>query len=155
MQNYLNYIKMGNFSKAVSEALNESERRNENLRQEIESLEFQKQNSFKAPPKEWIDHRLDRLRETLNKNTVISSLALKELLGVIRLEPIMDEKADLYWTLDCFVAPNKFGAPRNDGGGGFKPYYVAHTKIQTLALLDEERKGSNWLRWRRREDSNP
>jgi hypothetical protein len=25
----------------------------------------------------------------------------------------------------------------------FKPYYVAHTKIQTLALLDEQYKGSN------------
>ncbi|MCK4786551.1 MAG: hypothetical protein KAV87_22520, partial [Desulfobacteraceae bacterium] len=27
----------------------------------------------------------------------------------------------------------------------FKPYYVAHTKIQTLALLDDKYKGSNWL----------
>jgi len=32
----------------------------------------------------------------------------------------------------------------------FKPYYVAHTTIQTLALLDEGQKGTNWLQWRRR-----
>ncbi len=57
--------------------------------------------------------------------------------------------------------------PRNDGGGStssrndgrgfrpFKPYYVAHTKIRTLALLDERYKGSNWSRWWRCRDSNP
>jgi len=32
----------------------------------------------------------------------------------------------------------------------FKPYYVAHTKIRTLALLDEGHKGTNWLQWRTR-----
>ena len=26
-----------------------------------------------------------------------------------------------------------------------RSYYVAHTSIQTLALLDEETNGSNWL----------
>ncbi|MDP8264709.1 MAG: hypothetical protein P9M12_04425, partial [Candidatus Aceula lacicola] len=35
----------------------------------------------------------------------------------------------------------------------FKPYYIAHTKIQTLALLDDKHKGSNWLQWRRKKDS--
>ena len=53
--------------------------------------------------------------------------------------------------------------PRNDGimdsrfrgnDKEFKPYYVAHTKIRTLALLDEEHKGSNWYHWRRVKDSN-
>ena len=35
-----------------------------------------------------------------------------------------------------------------------RPYYVAYSQIQTLALL-EEGKGSNWLRCRRGWDSNP
>ncbi len=26
-----------------------------------------------------------------------------------------------------------------------KPYYIAHSKIQTLAFLDDGTKGSNWL----------
>ena len=49
--------------------------------------------------------------------------------------------------------------PRNDEGKGFssndsfKPYYVAHTKIQTLALLDDRYKGSNWSRWWRWRDT--
>ena len=89
IQNYLNFIKVGNLSKAVSEALTEAEKRNEELTAEIGSLEFQKDNSFKAPPKEWINHRLENLRETLNKNTVSSSLALKELLAPINLEPVL------------------------------------------------------------------
>jgi len=137
IQNYLNFVKKGNLSKAVSEALNEAEKKNEELGQEMASLEFQKANSFKAPPKEWINHRLENLRETLNKNTVSSSLALKELLSPIMLEPVLAKENDFY---------GLFSGNDRD----FKPYYVAHTTIQTLALLDEGQKGTNWLQWRRR-----
>ena len=140
MQNYLNYIKVGNFSKAVSDALKEVETRGDNLKDEIKSLEFQKDNSFQSPPKEWITHRLEKFRETLNKNTVSAGLALKDVLGTIRLEPISDAEKDVYHLIE---------------GKKFKPYYIAHTKIQTLALLDERYKGSNWLRWRRARESNP
>ena len=141
IQNYLNFIRVGNLSKAVSAALTEAEKKNEELKQEVESLEFQKENSFKAPPKEWINYRLERLNETLNKDTVCSSSALKELLSPISLEPILTKEADLYRLFE--------GEEKN-----FRPYYVAHTKIRTLALLDEEHKGSNWCHWRRVEDSN-
>ncbi|MBU2101985.1 MAG: recombinase family protein [Candidatus Omnitrophota bacterium] len=137
IQNYLNFIKLGNVSKAVSEALTEAEKNSDELKQEVGSLEFQKENSFKVPPKEWIKHRLENLRETLNKNTVSSSLALKELLGPISLEPILTKENDFY---QLFSGDEK----------NFKPYCVAHSKIRTLALLDDERKGSNWLQWRRR-----
>jgi hypothetical protein len=47
---------------------------------------------IRLPPKEWIDHRLASLRETLNKDTVSSALALKELLGEIRLEAVMEKE---------------------------------------------------------------
>jgi len=135
IQNYLNFVKTGNFSKAVSEALSEAEKKNETLEQEISSLEFQKENTFKAPPKEWINYRLEQLRETLNKDTAASALALKEILSPILLEPIENKEADLYRLFE--------GEERD-----FKPYYVAHTKIQTLALLDERYKGANWYNWR-------
>ncbi len=134
IRNYLNFIKMGNFSKAVSEVLNEAERRSNDLREEIKSLQFQKENSFQSPPKEWVDHRLENLHQTLSKNTVASALALKEILTPIQLEPVVDEESDFYQIID--------------GEKKFKPYYIAHTKIQTLALLDERYKGSNWLHWR-------
>ncbi len=142
VQNYLNYIKVGNFSKAVSEALKEAERKNEDLKYEVKALEFQKQNNFKAPPKEWINHRLENLCETLNKNTTASALALKDLLGTIQLEPISEKDSDFYHII-------------NNGKKEFKPYYMAHTKIQTLALLDDKDKGSNWSQWWRRGESNP
>ncbi len=137
IQNYLNYIKTGNFSNAVSGALKEAESKGNTLKDELKSLEFQKENTFKSPPKEWINHRLGRLHETLNKNTTSSALALKEILGTIKLEPVTDKNSDFYYIV-------------SNGEKKFKPYYVAHTKIQTLALLDEKHKGSNWLHWRRR-----
>ena len=142
IQNYLNFIRTGNISKAVSEALTEAEKRNEELKQDVDSLEFQKDNSFKAPPKEWINHRLENLRETLNKNTVSSALALKELLAPISLEPVLTKESDFYQI---------FGGDEKE----FKPYYVAHTKIRTLVLLDKEYQSANWYHWRRGWDLTP
>ena len=43
-------------------------------------------------------------------------------------------------------SPSPLPSPPS-GEREFKPYYVAHTKIQTLALLDDRYKGSNWSRW--------
>ncbi|MFC1590404.1 recombinase family protein [Candidatus Omnitrophota bacterium] len=168
-QNYLNYIKMGNFSKTVSEALKEAEVKSEDLGEEINSLEFQKRNTFKAPPKEWIKDRLENLHETLDKDTCSSALALKDLLGTIQLEPISEEGEDFYGLMDeSFMPPHPNPLPQNSihaksgyfGGegifkGAFKPYYIAHTKIQTLALLDDRYKGANWSRWWSRRESNP
>ena len=115
---------MGNFSKAVLEALKEAEVKSENLKGEIESSEFQKENTFiKSPPKEWINYRLKKLHETLSKNTVSSASVLKEVLGTIQLEPISDKESDFYQII-------------NGDEKKFKPYYIAHTKIQTLALLE-------------------
>jgi len=144
VQNYLNYIKMGNFSNAVSAALKEAEAKNEALSKDIESLEFQKQNTFKAPAQEWIDHRLKRLRETFNKDTTQAALVLKKIFGQIELEPISEEKDDFYGIVKSEIAASP-SAPRKDGG--FKPYYVAHMKAQTLVLLDNKDKGSNWEHW--------
>ncbi len=142
IQNYMNFIRSGNISKTVSEALSEAEKKSEELKHDIEGLEFQRNNTFKAPPKEWIDHRLGSLRDTLNKDTINSALALKELLGTVTLEPVLTKESDYYRLFE--------GTDRN-----FKPYYVAHTKIQTLALLKEEDKGSNWCQWWRCRESNP
>lgn len=142
VDNYLNFIKLGNISKSVGDALSKTEQRIDQLQVELNSFQYQRKNSFKTPPKEWITSRLEKLTETLNKNTVVSSLALKELLGSISLEPVINKENDFYKPF--------LGADRD-----FKPYYVAHTKIETLALLDDEHKGSNWFQWRRGRDLNP
>ncbi len=137
LQNLLNFIKAGNFSKMVSDAIVDAEGRSERLKEEILGLEFQKKKAFKAPPKEWIEHRLENFRETLNKNTKGSALALKELLGTVEMEPVPGE---------CVVECGKLIQNR--------PFYLATSQIETLALL-EEGKGSNWSRCRKRRDSNP
>ena len=141
VQNYLNYIKIGNFSKVVSEALKEAETRGENLKEEVSSLEYQRKNTFKAPPIEWIKDKLQSLSETLDKNVRSSALALKKILGIIELEPISHTNEDFYNIVD--------------GEKKFKPYYVAHTKINTLALLDERYQSANWSGWWRWRESNP
>ena len=148
IQNYLNYIKVGIFSNAVSKALQDAEKRSEILKQEIKSLEFQQQNTFKSPPKDWINHRLEKLHETLNKNTTTSALALKKLLGTITLEPITE--SSFSYGISALAS-----TANNDKRMKSKPFYIAHTKIQTLALLDDRYKGSNWYHWRRGWDSNP
>ena len=141
IQNYLNYIKIGNFSKVVSEALKEAENKSENLKEEMLSLEYQNKNTFKAPPQEWIKNKLESLHETLNKNTRSSALVLKKILGDIQLEPVSHTNENFYNLVD--------------GEKKFKPFYVAHTKIKTLALLDDKDKGSNWSGWWRWRELNP
>lgn len=136
IQNYINFIKVGNLSKSVADALTEAERKDTNLKQDIQSLEFQTNNTFKAPPKEWIENRLTKLSETLSQDTLASSLSLKELLGPVSLEPVLSKDSDYYRLFE--------GKERD-----FKPYCVAHTNIETLALLDQEHQGSNWYQIRR------
>jgi len=80
----------------------------------------------------YVYENLERFRETLDKNTKGAALALRELLGSIEMEPVPGE---------CVVENGRLIER--------KGYYMAHTKIQTLALLDETQ-GSNWLQWRKR-----
>jgi len=42
---------MGNFSKAVAEAIKEAEKRTDELQAEINALQYQKETTFKAPLK--------------------------------------------------------------------------------------------------------
>ena len=75
------------------------------------------------PPLEWIQERLSKLKEILERNSDRSGLLLRKLLGPLRLEPT------------C-------------GGENARPIYKATTALNTLALLDplmedEEREGGS------------
>ena len=133
----MSFIKTGNFSKVVSDAITDAETRQEKIKSEMNALEFQKKGAFKSPPKEWIDHRLENFYETLNKNTKSSALALKDLLGPIEMEPVQSDP----------IIENGHIIEQ-------KPHYLAHSNIESLALLDQENKGANWLQWRKRWNSN-
>jgi Recombinase zinc beta ribbon domain len=137
LKNLLNFIKAGNFSKVVSDAITDAEERNQRVSSEIESLEFQRKSAFKAPSKDWIKSKLDNFLDILNQNTTASALALKDLFGSIEMEPKSNE---------C-VFENGMMIQK-------KAHYLAHSKIDTLALI-EESQGSNSLQMRRGWDSNP
>lgn len=63
--------------------------------------------------------------------------ALVTIIAAEYVQTVMDKGSDPYHVM-------------HPDDVAFKPYYVAHSRIQTLALLDERFKGSNWWQWRRR-----
>lgn len=79
-------------------------------------MEFQRKSAFRSPPKEWIEHRLDNLRETLEKDTKLSALALKDLLGMIEMEAVPCE---------CAIENGQLIQNR--------AYYVAYSKVETAS----------------------
>ena len=135
LANFVDFIGEGRGSRALASALTETERRVETLREEVDGLRRSRDAIFQAPPIEWIEERLAKLRPVLEQATERSAQLLRQILGTIRLEPT-----------------------RGDIG---RPYYLARTSIDTLALLDPvpgaegSESGLNSLRWWRRRESNP
>ncbi len=127
LANFVDFIGEGRGSRALASALTETERRVESLREEVDGLRRSRDAVFQAPPIEWIEERLSKLRPLLEQATERSAQLLRQILGTIRLEPT-----------------------RGDIG---RPYYLARTSIDTLALLDpmpgsgSSESGSNSLRW--------
>jgi len=135
LANFVDFIAEGRGSQALAKALLETERRVEALREELDGLRRSREKVFQAPPVEWIEKRLAGIQEVLERRTDRSALLLRTLLGQIRLQPTR--------------------------GHIGRPYYVAQTALDTLALLapapgqDGPEGGSNSLRWWRRRESNP
>jgi hypothetical protein len=136
LANFLDFIGEGRGSQALAKALVETERRVEALRNELEGLRRSRTKVFQLPPIEWIEERLIHAQEVLERRTEQSALLLRELLGPISLQPTTGDIG--------------------------RPFYMARTSLDCLALLIETPPGaeapdggSNSLRqWRRRE-SNP
>jgi hypothetical protein len=136
LTNFVDFIGEGRGSRTLAQALFESERKVGALKEELESLHRCRGKVFQVPPLEWIQERLAKLKEILERNSDRSGLLLRKLLGPLRLEP-----------------------PRC--GDTERPFYKATTSLNTLALLDPlmdgegEERGSNSLQWWSRWDSNP
>jgi hypothetical protein len=135
LANFLDFVGEGRGSRALGQALEETERRVDALREELDGLRLSQQKVLRVPPIEWIREKLGKLQGILEQNTTHSALLLRQFLGPIRLEPVQTQIG--------------------------QPYYMAVTAIDTLALVDtpsgpeDPEGGSNSLRsWRWRE-SNP
>ena len=86
LANYINFIGDGNASRMLNQALLESEQKVDALQSELDSLRQARDKVFQAPPIEWIEDRLSKFNNLLELNTSESALALRELLGPIKLE---------------------------------------------------------------------
>ena len=104
------------------------------LRGEVETLRRGRGAAFEAPPLEWLEERIARLQEVLERRTAQSAL-LRKLLGQIQMQPVTPDVG--------------------------RPYYRATTKLDVLAFVDVEPgpegsdSGSNALQWWRRRELNP
>ena len=111
LANFIDFIGEGRGSRTLAQALLESEQKVEALKEELESLHRCRGKVFQAPPLEWIQERLSKLKDILERNSDRSGLLLRKLLGPLRLEPTCDGELD-------------------------RPFYRATTSLNTLALMD-------------------
>ena len=139
LSHLIDRVREGWTSQELRKTLDETEQRVRVLEEELKGLQHACEKVMQVPPVEWIEERLSRVRAVLEERTEKSALLLRRLLGPIRLEPV---KPDLG-----------------------HPYYLAHTALDVLALLDEPGPeggpgarpdaGAKSLRWWRRRESNP
>jgi len=135
LANLVDFVADGRGSRALGEAIAETERRLAAFRSEVELLKRGREVAFSAPPVAWIESRVEELGEVLEARTGKSALLLRRLLGPIRLAP----------------------AETTSG----RRYLKAETTLKTLALIENEptskaaEAGSTALQWWRRGESNP
>ena len=135
LANFVDFIGEGRGSRTLAQALLDTERKVDALKEELEDLRRSRDKVFQSPPREWVEERLAQLQDVLERNPDRSGLILRTFLGPLRLDPT-----------------------RGDIG---RPYYTARASLNTLALLDpltedEVREtGSNSFQWWRRRESNP
>ena len=134
LSNFIEFIGEGRGSSALAKALENSEIKVNALQSELEGLQQTRDKVFQAPPIDWIEEKLTELSDVLEQNTAQSAEAIRQVLGPIRMEATYPETG--------------------------KPYYIAHTSIDTLAIIDKpaysesSQKSSDTLRWWARKDSN-
>jgi len=109
--NFVDFIGEGRGSQALAKALVETERRVDQLADEVDALRRSREKIFRPPPIEWIKDRLNNVQQVLEQRTARSAQTLRNLLGPIRLE---------------LQTP--------DIG---RPFYRAVTTLDALALIEE------------------
>jgi len=110
LANFVDFIGEGRGSRTLAQALLDTERKVDALKEELEGLRRSRDKVFQTPPREWVEERLTQLQDVLQRNPDRSGLILRSFLGPLRLDPT-----------------------RGDIG---RPYYTARTSLNTLALLD-------------------
>jgi len=131
LNNMIDFVKMGHLSQSIAEEIKLVEKELETVKQDIEKYENSKAKQFTTPPKEWIIDRLLHVRELLGKRTEQSALLIRKMTNELTMTPVYP--------------------PESEG----KPYYHVDCDVLSTAILKRTDKGSNWLQWWKRRESNP
>ena len=137
LNRFVDFIRRGQVSDSavLAAELVVVERRVSRLQVEVDALRDGDGPVIPVPSEEWIAARVAELQELLERRTPKSAAVLRRLFGQVNLEPVRPERG--------------------------RAYYVAHTTLDTLALIDPSGPfkgpdgGSGSFRWWRRRDSNP
>jgi len=128
--NFIGFIGDGKGTPALGQALENAELRARDLTEELAALEATAKSVLRAPPAEWIAHRLQKLDGLLGSATERSALLLRRVLGTVKLTPVTPELG--------------------------RSCYRAETAVEVLDLLAEASDdGSNSLQQWRRGELNP
>jgi hypothetical protein len=85
--NFVDFIGEGPGSRTLAQALLDTERKGDALKEELEGLRLSRDKVFQAPPREWVEERLAQLKDVLERTPDRSGLILRKFLGPLRLEP--------------------------------------------------------------------
>ncbi len=135
LANFIEFVADGRGSRALGDAVLETERRVETLKANLDVLRRGREVAFTVPPESWIRDRVGNLQDLLERKTEKSALLIRRLLGPIRLLPASTQSG--------------------------RTYLRAETTLSVLPLIENEpasdpsEAGSTSFLWWRRGESNP
>lgn len=135
LANFIEFVAEGRGSRALGEAVLETERHVETLKANLEVLRRGREVAFTVPPESWIRNRVGTIQDLLERRTEKSALLIRRLMGPIKLLPTSTPSG--------------------------RTYLRAETSLSVLPLIENEpasdpaEAGSSSFRWWRRGESNP
>ena len=135
VHNFVEFVAEGRSSRALAEALAASERKVEELQIEVDALRKSRDAVFQAPPRAWIEERIQTLQAVLEQRTAQSALILRKLLGTVKLEPTQGDIGKSYYRAKSTFQPLAL----------LEPMENTNPKLAVQGLPSDG--GSNSLRW--------
>ena len=101
IRNFIEFVAEGRATSSLSNALESEEKKAKTLKLDVKSLESAKNHAFEPPPREWLQHRLNDLKDLLEQRTEKSALTIRRLTGPITLTPKKPEVGREYYHAYC------------------------------------------------------
>ena len=170
LDNFVEFVAQGRGTDAVSRAMEQSERRVAVLEDEVQTLTAQKTRQFRPPPRAWVEDRLRNFREVLVGDVRNSALALRGVLGEVRMVPVKPDIGRPYYRAQSKVgvvgllqprrgrrsgSGGSTGSTGSAGSAGSKPGHENGPGSDSDPIQGRSDKGADSFRWWRRRESNP